>query len=194
MTMCTGVVKTHRRVRWCSPWESIPLWWWCNPEWRARQVGSSAFSHSRSPFCLRIETLLSDWPPAAWPPSSSLWHRRSVSGKWLPWAPPCGTSSSQSLQRSGSTLLQSWRRPSQSDASVRSTGYRCLTRYQKFQETMNFFSPGVYPFLSILALKEIGPEVQNQQQRVLSFVPACGDWKKERIQKIHDEIWIFFMN
>lgn len=45
---------------------------------------------------------------------------------------------------------------------------------------INVFSPGVYPFLSILALKEIGPEVQNQQQRVLSFVPACGDWKKER--------------
>lgn len=50
---------------------------------------------------------------------------------------------------------------------------------------INVFSPGVYPFLSILALKEIGPEVQNQQQRVLSFVPACGDWKKE----IHDKIY-----
>lgn len=54
---------------------------------------------------------------------------------------------------------------------------------------INFISPGVYPFLSILALKEIGPEVQNQQQRVLSFVPACGDWKKKK-KEIHDEIQI----
>lgn len=46
-------------------------------------------------------------------------------------------------------------------------------------EIMNSISPGVYPFLSILALREIGPEVQNQQHSVLSFVPACGDWKKE---------------
>ena len=36
-------------------------------------------------------------------------------------------------------------------------------------------SPGVYPFRSILALREIGPEVQNQQQSVLSLVPAWGD-------------------
>lgn len=45
---------------------------------------------------------------------------------------------------------------------------------------INVFSPGVYPFLSILALREIGPEVQNQQQSVLSFVPACGDWRKRK--------------
>ena len=44
---------------------------------------------------------------------------------------------------------------------------------------INVVSPGVYPFLSILALREIGPEVQNQQQSVLSFVPACGDWRKK---------------
>lgn len=55
---------------------------------------------------------------------------------------------------------------------------------------INFSSPGVYPFLSILALREIGPEVQNQQQRVLSFVPACGDWIKER-KEIHNEIHTF---
>lgn len=40
------------------------------------------------------------------------------------------------------------------------------------------YIPGVQPFLSILALKDIGPEVQNQQQRVFSFVPAWGDCKK----------------
>lgn len=103
------VWKGPNTVRLSSPWGSTPLWWCCSPGWRARLAGSSASCRSRSPFCPRTETLPAGWPPAAWPPSSSLWHRRSGFGKWLPLEPPCGTSSSQSLQRSGSTLLESSR-------------------------------------------------------------------------------------
>lgn len=103
----TGFQSSRNRAGLCSPWESTPLWWWCSPGWMATQVGSSASSRSRSPFYPRTETLPADWLPAAWPPSSSLWHRRSGSGKWLPLAPPCGTSNSQSRQRSESTLLAS---------------------------------------------------------------------------------------
>lgn len=105
-----GCGSGSNTVRLSSPWGNTPLEWCCSPGWKVTQVGSSASCHSRFQFCPRTETVLSSWPPAAWPPSSSLWHRRSGSGKWLPLAPPYGTSSSQSLQRSGLTLLESWRR------------------------------------------------------------------------------------
>lgn len=88
-----------------SPWESTPLGWCCSPGWRAKQEESSASCRSRSPFCQTTETLPAGWRPVAWPPSSSLWHRRSGSGRWPPLAPPSGTSNSRSLRRFESTLL-----------------------------------------------------------------------------------------
>lgn len=58
--------------------------------------------------------------------------------------------------------------------------YLIVRWWAENRQIISVSSPGVYPFLSILALREIGPEVQNQQQSVLSFVPACGDWKSKR--------------
>lgn len=40
------------------------------------------------------------WQQAVLLPSFSLWHKMPVFGKWLPLAPPHGTSSSQSQQKS----------------------------------------------------------------------------------------------
>lgn len=89
-----------------SPWVNTPLEWCCSPGWTVTLEGSSAASHSMFLSCQKTATPRGCWPPAAWSPSSSLWHKRSEFGRWQPSAQPCVRSSSQSLRRSEWIPLQ----------------------------------------------------------------------------------------
>lgn len=111
-----------------SPWVNTPLEWWCSPGWTATWEGSSATSHSTSLSCQKAETRHGCWPPTAWSPSSSLWHKRSGFGRWQPLARPCARNSSQLQRRSGLILLQGatqdW-----PDVTIRTISYNNTKRF-----------------------------------------------------------------
>lgn len=89
-----------------SPWGNTLLEWCCSPGWMVTREGSLASSRSMFLSCQKTETRHECWPPAAWSPSFSLWHKRSAFGRWQPLARPCARNSSRSLRRSESVLLQ----------------------------------------------------------------------------------------